>query len=332
MNMSKMNSILVLMPADGSAGPALHRAMAWARRSGAVLHLNLFVHYEPIDYAGAVFGAEVADRARRDFIGERMAKLGALAAGLAANDLQVECDVIWAREPARAIVGRCRELRPDLVIKDIAVSTDGRGHLHPGALDWKLLRQLPAPLMLVRPTAAVDLQRVLVAVDLGVDIGGGAGRFNERLLEAGRACALPPTAQLKLGSVFSCAPLPGDDAGFIAETWALMDRAHEDALRLFSASHGLKPAQALRCQAVETACGIASLAEQAQADLVVLGASYHGVLDRLLFGTTAESAIRKLSADLLLIKPAGFDVAADEVPKRGRRLPPGRQTVGAPLS
>ena len=226
--MNKMSNILVLMPPDVSASPALHRAMAWARRSGATLHLNLFVHYEPIDYAGAVFGEEVADRARRDFVGERMKRLSVLAAGLADNGLRVECDVIWARNPARAIVACCSSLRPDLVVKDIAVTEDAAGHLHPGPLDWKLLRLLPAPLMLVRPAAKLDAQRILAAID--VSVPAAAARLNERIFEAAELCASVPHALLRIGSVFSGTPMVGYDTGFIAETWTLMDRAREKAL------------------------------------------------------------------------------------------------------
>lgn len=311
MNMNKLNAILVLMPADVSAGPALHRAMAWARRSGAVLHLNLFVHYEPIDYAGRVFGEEVADRARRDFIKERMDKLVELAAGLADQGLSVECDVVWSRDPARAIVARCHLLRPDLVIKDVGVRDDGSGRLHPTALDWKLLRLLPVPLMLVRPQSAVDVQRPLAAIDVGV--GGMAGALNERVFDAARACLHGPSTGLLVGSVFSCQPLVGYDAGFISETWTLMDNAHRDALQQFAAGHGLKPTQARRHQSVETACGIAAMATEAAADLVVLGSRYHGAIDRLLFGSTAEALITKLRSDLLLVKPAGFDTVDDRL-------------------
>lgn len=325
--MNKMSNILVLMPPDVSSSPALHRAMAWARRSGATLHLNLFVHYEPIDYAGAVFGEEVADRARRDFVGERMKRLSILAAGLADNGLSVECDVIWARNPARAIVACCSALRPDLVVKDIAVTDDAAGQLHPGPLDWKLLRLLPAPLMLVRPTAKVDAQKVLAAID--VNVPDAAVRLNERIFEAALQCASVPHAQLKVGSVFSGSPMVGYETGFIAETWTLMDLAHQKALQQFADAHGVKASNTLRGYGLDTAGGIVRLAEDSGTDLVVLGSGYHGAFDRLLFGTTVDSVIRQLAADLLLVKPAGFGVSSDELPKFAQPAAAGRQPASS---
>lgn len=325
--MNKMSSILVLMPPDISASPALHRAMAWARRSGATLHLNLFVHYEPIDYAGVVFGEEVADRARRDFVGERMARLALLAAGLADNGLSVECDVIWARNPARAIVACCRSLRPDLVVKDIAVTDDAAGHLHPGPLDWKLLRLLPAPLMLVRPSAKLDAQRILAAID--VSVLGAPARLNERIFEAALQCASVPHAQLRIASVFSGSPMLGYETGFIAETWTLMDRAHEKALQQFAEAHDVKAASTLRGHGLDTAGGIVRLAEDSGTDLVVLGSGYHGVIDRLLFGTTVDSVIRQLTADLLLVKSASFGVSSEELANYVQPVPTVRQPASS---
>ncbi len=119
----------------------------------------------------------------------------------------------------------------------------------------------------------------------------------------------------------------GYDAGFIAETWALMDRAHEEALQQFAEAHGQKVASTLRGHSVDTADGIVRLAEDSGSDLVVLGSGYHGVIDRLLFGTTVESVIRKLSADLLLIKPADFGISSEELPKRARRMPVARRSA-----
>lgn len=323
--MNTLRTILVLMAPDARPGPALHRAMAYAHRSGATLHLEIFDHYEPIDYAGTVFGVEVADRARRDFLDERMKALAEVASGLADNGLRVECDVSWARDPARAIVARIRALRPDLVIKDIdcePVTDAEAGRLRPSSVDWKLIRLAAAPLMLVHPRSALEPRRVMAAVD--VTINGAAGGLNDQLLDAARACLVGDSSSLHLGSVFSCLPLGSYDAGFIANTWELMDGAHAEQLKRFASRHQLRPEQVLRTRRLEPADGIATLAAQNAIDLVVIGSTYHPAIDRLLFGSTAEALLRRLSCDVLLIKPADFDLASEARPKRERRLPLGR--------
>ena len=325
--MNTLRTILVLMAPDARPGPALHRAMAYAHRSGATLHLEIFDHYEPIDYAGKVFGVEVADRARRDFLDERMKALTEVARGLADNGLTVECDVSWARDPARAIVARMQALRPDLVIEDIDAEAGDGGRLKPSSADWKLIRLATAPLMLMHPKSALEPRKVMAAVD--VSIGGSAGLLNEQVLEAARACTVSDPSHLYLGSVFSCLPLGHYDAGFIANTWELMDSAHADTLKQFAARHHLAPAQVLRTRRLEPADGIATLAVQNEIDLVVMGSAYHSVIDRLLFGSTAEALLRRLSCDVLLIKPADSDLHAEVPAKRARRLPASRNRPDA---
>lgn len=324
--MNSLRTILVLMPPDARPGPALHRAMAHAHRSGATLHLEIFDHYEPIDYAGTVFGMEVADRARRDFLDERMTALADVAKGLADNGLKVEIDVSWAREPARAIVARINALRPDLVIKDVDAEAGDGGRLRPSSADWKLIRQTHAPLMLIHPKSGLEPRRVMAAVD--VSIGGTAGLLNDRVLAAARSCLVADHSHLCIGSVFSCLPLSHYDAGFIANTWELMDTAHAETLKQFAGGHHLLPAQVLRTRRLEPADGIATLAAQNDIDLVVMGSSYHGSVDRLLFGSTAEALLRRVTCDVLLIKPVDSGMAIDAAPARTQRPPARRHQPG----
>ena len=310
--MNTLRTVLVLMAPDARPGPALHRAMAYARRSGATLHLEIFDHYEPIDYAGSVFGVEVADRARRDFLDERMKALGEVARGLADNGLKVECDVSWARDPARAVVARMRALRPDLVIQDVEAEPGDGGRLRPSSADWKLIRLATAPLMLVHPKAKLEPGRVMAAVD--VSIGGLAGVLNDQLVEAAQGLIVGDHGHFSLGSVFSCLPLGNYDAGFIANTWELMDAAHAESLKRFASRHQLRASQVLRTRRLEPADGIATLVAQNDIDLVVMGSSYHPAIDRLLFGSTAEALVRRLACDVLLIKPADFEAQVDALP------------------
>lgn len=306
--METMNVIMAVLPFEPRLGPAVHRACAYARRSGAVLHLCLFDHYAPIDHAGSVFGLEVSERARRDFLDERLHWLSRQAAGLAAQGLRVECDVIWAPDASKAIVEKALAIHADLVLKDVGCEAGEHGHLKPSAVDWKLLRLCPAPLMLLRPQAALLPQRIVAAIDVGN--AAETDPLNQRVLAGARACAALSHASLHLASVFCCVPMAVYGSGFIADTYEIMDAAHRQSLAAFAQRHQIAPGQVLRAHAIETADGIATLAERVHGDLLVLGSAYHSGLDRLIFGTTAEALIRRLGCDVLLVKPAGFDVEA----------------------
>lgn len=308
--MSKLETIMVVMPPQRQATPALHRAAAYARRTQAQLQLCLFDYYAPIDHSGTIFGAEVAERARRDFLDERLHWLSDLASGLADQGLRVECDAIWAPHPHKAIIGKILQLKAGLVLKDVECASSADATLHPSALDSKLLRLSPAPLMLVHPHAKLLPHRMLVAVD--VLMGNEAGQLNDRILEGAYACAVLSGAEADVLSVFSYVPVEAYGSGFIADTYEIMDNAHREALQGFAARHRINPNCLLRRSDFDAAAAIAECARERGSDLVALGSAYHTGLDRLMFGTTAEALVRKLACDVLLIKPDGF---ADELLK-----------------
>ena len=51
---------------------------------------------------------------------------------------------------------------------------------------------------------------------------------------------------------------------------------------------------------------LASHCEQNDVDLMVLGTVHRNLPERLLLGSTAESVITKANADVLVVKPDGF--------------------------
>lgn len=302
--MSKPKSIMVVMSPRRLATPALHRAAAYAHRTQAALHLYLFDHYAPIDYSRAVFGAEVAERARRDFVEERMRWLTGIAGGLADQGLNVDCDVVWSPHPHKAIVGKMLESRADLVLKDVESISSTQRSLRLSSLDSKLLRLSPAPLMLLHPASRLTPRRILTAVDALVP--DEAGKLNDRVVEAAETCASLSGAQAELLSVFSYLPVETYAYGFIADTYEIMDGAHREALDSFAARHHINRNCVLRRSSFDVAEAIAQCARERSADLVAIGSAYHTGLDRLMFGTTAEALLRKLSCDVLLVKPAGI--------------------------
>jgi len=304
--MNSQKSIMVVMSPSRRATPALHRAMAYARRSNAVLQLLLFDYYGPIDHSRIIFGVEVADRARRDFLEERMQWLASESSALAQQGIRVECDVIWAPSPYKSIVGKILELKPDLVIKDVECEAGAAPLLRPSSLDWKLLRLSPAPLMLVHPQSKLVPRHVLASVD--VTVAGDEGLLNDRVIEASQKIALFSDAPVELTSVFSYVPLDTYASGFIADTFEIMDTAHRESLDKFAAKHHLRPAQVIRRCDFDVAESVAACARDRGADLVVMGSAYRSGFDRIMFGTVAEGLIRKLQCDVLLIKPEGFEM------------------------
>ncbi len=161
--MSQYRHILVVVDPAMHKTPALDRGVALASKTGAELTLLL------VDYKAGLVRANLLDRdaiarAVRAFLKKRRDWLAGVAATIAEQGISVHTDVAWGKPLADEIVWRVLELKPDLVIKDARVE-ERLKRIFFTPLDWHLLRQCPAPLMLVSPYAGLFPQRVVAAVE-----------------------------------------------------------------------------------------------------------------------------------------------------------------------
>jgi universal stress protein E len=302
--MSVYKTILVVLGPERRLTAGFHRGVEFARRSGATLHLCLFDYQGLIDTARAVAGDEVAQLAQREFIHERMDWLGKQAAALADRGMRVECDVVWAPVVHEAVLGKALEIGADLVIKDVACDKHTPPRLHATPLDWKLLRQCPVALMLVRPEAPPLPRRLLAAVDVASTRSQSAA-LNERLLQTSLGLANFCEAELDAISVYSYVPLDTEALGFAPEIYDIVDTAHRTAFERFISAYPV-PSDHQHRQFGEPADAIAQCAAERQIDLTIIGSAYHSGWDRFLFGSTAESLLRQIGSDVLILKPDGF--------------------------
>jgi universal stress protein E len=185
---------------------------------------------------------------------------------------------------------------------DARCDVGGEQMLHPDSADNKVFRTCPAPLMVVHPQSKLEPHRLLAAIDV---FGVADSDFNDRIVQAAQDIAQLSDAEVGLASTFSILPME-PYTGLVAETYEIMDRGHQEALAAFAAKHQVPPEHVHRMQMVDAAVGVAELASDCGADMVVMGSAYHGAMDRVLFGTTAEGLLRRLHCDVLLVKPEDF--------------------------
>lgn len=322
--MTTATTLLVALGSERRRTAALARGIELARRTGASLHLCVFDYQGLIDTAREAVSPDVAQLAQKEFMRERLAWVAAETASLAAQGLRVECDVVWSPIAHEAVLGKALDIGADLIIRDVALDRHSPPRLHPSPLDWKLLRLAPCSLMLVRPDSAPLPRHLLTAVDV-TSIRPQASRLNERLMQNATKLARECEADLDLVSAYSYVPLESDAFSFAPELYDLVDKSHKTAFEQFVASQSVA---ADRCHRLfgEPADSIAKCALDHHADLVVIGSAYHSGWDRLLFGSTAESLLRQLCCDVLILKPEGFreelarHVDLDALRRRYRRI------------
>ena len=294
----------ILCPTDFSlfSSQALRHALALARAFHARLKV-VHVILDSIPGVEAVYGGvpwlpTAADRQRVDEEMHRFLE--------PAREARVDHETeVREGEPWREIVDAAREMEADLVV----MGTHGRGgfeHLVLGSVAEKLIRRLPCPVLTVsheeaRTWAAPGLvTRILCATD-----------FSETSAEAlSMAVALAERHHAPITLLHVVESLPDRSA---AAHRALLDidalradlegRAIERLRKAVAAAEAPQVAFDTR---VITGCvhkEILRAAAEERADLIVIGAQGHAVLNHLLSGSNAQHVIRRATCPVLTVRP-----------------------------
>ncbi|HEY1283781.1 MAG TPA: universal stress protein [Steroidobacteraceae bacterium] len=294
-----IQKILVVVDPTASTHTCLEKAARLAQAYGS--SLELFICDVDQDVPGSWAGGTIQAEYRGLLRERRRGQLEELANPLRAKGLHVLTSVEWHVPLEEGIVQHAIRSGADLVVKDT--------HRHPPMrnaptiqTDWILIRQVPVPLLLVRPGAWPVHPRIGVAVDpchpaerpLSLDEAmiGTAGSFGRAL-----------TGRIELlHALESPAHLPGDTVSTEARD-ASFARA-KTAVEQLAERNGIG-SRAIHCLPGRIPDGIIQLTETLAPDVLVIGA---GVRARFQYSaaTTASTVLEMSDCDLLVIKPPGF--------------------------
>ncbi|MEE4313380.1 MAG: universal stress protein, partial [Desulfofustis sp.] len=207
----------------------------------------------------------------------------------------------------------------DLVIKTVE-DPDFLERLF-GSTDMHLLRKCPCPLWLLKPSERTTYRSIIAAVDFNpLRPSGDESELNQKILELAASQALADFADLHLvhsWQVFGERLVRGQTdshdksiAGYVEKEELL----HRNGLRQLGerlrAAIGndtysyLSPTlHVLKGTAHHT---IPKLAQELDADLVVMGTLARTGIAGLLIGNTAETILEQLRCSVLAVKPDGF--------------------------
>jgi universal stress protein E len=295
-------TILVIVDQPFSRSPALLRAMSLAWKTNATLLLYSFEYDRGLAHASE-HGLDLDA-----YIRGRNTKLEAFADSLRAEGFRVEARVAWGHPVAAQIISSVLAARPDFVIKDVHAESAIRRILFT-PLDWQLLRECPAPLMLVRQHTGNMPKRIMAAVD-PLDEHDRPRGLNDVIMKAAAMLAMQCNADVDVVHVFDYVPVLADPEG--AAGWVLdtsiydeLRTLHKDALKKLGDRYGV-PAQKLHLLDGGAASTLAQFTRDHDIDLLVMGTTFRTRLERLTIGSTAENLLGNLDCDVLALKPAGF--------------------------
>ncbi|MCK7544570.1 universal stress protein [Marinobacter bryozoorum] len=290
-----MKKLLIVMDPEHRHQVALTRGIELARATGASLEVVAFVH----EYLDAISDETATqETARTAITGQRQRWLEQVLALCDCSDLDISANTVWTKRIHEWIIDRCEKTSVDAVIK---TGNRSETFLYTPT-DWHLIRECPAPVMLVAENKWNKARPILAAVDLSSDKPVKKA-LNHRIIAQARQLADALGTDLHLVHALHTSVILADLD--LVDTDA-RDRKRQAALKpqvehLCHTWH-LKP------EHVHIASGpaqkvIPSTANRIKADMVVIGTSGKTGLAAMVIGNTAEKVLTHLRTDLLAIKP-----------------------------
>ena len=318
--MLKASHLLVALGHPGAkTSPAVARAVEIATRTGASVTLFHSL-YSPYVAGEQFYSPPDLQRDIESAVNARKGDLERLATPLRAAGGTTRERCRWDYPIHESIVREVMREGIDLLL--IEGHRHGRmARLVLSNTDWQLMRLCPCPVLLVKSALSLSRPRVLVSID-PTHAHDKPAELDKSLLAAGTDYAEAFGGRLHAAHFYSV--VVSLAAGFMVEPLPLPPEIAEQHEREVS----------LAFEAAVAKCGLGTkrrhlrvglpvdelpaLAEELDAQLVVMGAVSRSGVKRLFIGHTAERVIDAIRCDVLVLKPAGFKTP---VPRRAAHRP-----------
>jgi universal stress protein E len=210
-------------------------------------------------------------------------------------------------DPATEIVKKVIRDGHDLVVKSVNGQTVGKLF---GGIARSLLRICPCPLWLLKPDVNGEFDRILTALDL--DASDDAHRnLNQKMIDISTALAEMENAELHVVTAWEvwmeqALRRRAGDAEVNAAIANKQAKVETSLNELLSNIESTTPTLHKHIHQGNSATVIRSVANHANADLLVMGTLCRTGAAGLLIGNTAETVLSGVNCSLLALKPDGF--------------------------
>ncbi|UVJ45936.1 universal stress protein [Pseudomonas sp. LS1212] len=294
--MSQYQRLFLIAGPTMRHSPALQRAVAIAKATGAALHIGVFI--DGFDILGMMSRHEqLRERVQQ----ENQQWLKDEADLMRTNGINVTTEVVSTRNALPEILRHVTEMQPDLVIKDVHhESALKRVFMTP--LDFHLLRECPVPIHLVSEIG-FPLPRVVVAA---VDPSSPDKRItgiNDRIVMAANGLAMQCDAELHLLHAYDASQTHISDAGAGAVTMpGFSSEVRRSLHKTFTAladRYGIPSERQHFIEGPPTKA-MAGFAAHSRADVIVMGNAHRKGLSKLV-GSTTEHVLYQVPCNVLAV-------------------------------
>lgn len=307
---SNSDRILVVVDVNADDHPAIGRAMILARQLGMGIDLFSCQHETPLasDTLGTFVAYEINCEERLQAV---LQKLRELAAPYSEQGLDISIDASWDTPQYEGIIREAARTGARYVFKETHYHSLIARALFSNT-DWKLIRNCPVPVWLVKHGDTLRVPRIIAAVDPMHDNAKPAS-LDIQILSEATSLADRFGGQVHVVHVFDVSPLIAAAATSIIATGPIpveditrdTRNMHAKALQELADQFEL-PRSNVHMLAGTTSDLLPHIAHELDASLIIMGAISRSRLERVFVGSTAERVLDHLPCDTLIIKPSGF--------------------------
>ncbi|TRW49762.1 universal stress protein UspE [Aliidiomarina halalkaliphila] len=296
--------LVVLDPAQETQ-KALGRALHLARIQPS--QLTLFVSIYDFAYEmTTMLSGEEREQMRQSLIADQEAWIRDQIRNYDSKDLVIDIVVVWHHRPFEAIIKQAIEGNYDLIVKGTQKHDTLQSVIFTPT-DWHLLRKAPSPVLLVKDHDWPQHGSVLAAVNAASDSDIHQG-LNRKILKAAGYISKKLNSYLHIVNCFPGAPasIAVEIPEFDTHQYQASVREHHETSLLNIAQEVDVDFAGLHLREGLPDDEVPRVANELDAELVVLGTIGRTGITAALLGNTAEHVIEQLNCDLLAIKPEGF--------------------------
>ena len=309
--MMKKTKILVHLSLSQMSDALMKKLQQLAQQENVVIELFTCCYNSAL-HRSYLFDEKAEKHGVAGFLQQEEQKLIELSEQLEASSREVggevviSYDVAWHRNTAEGVIRKAIRYQADLVIS--AIGTHPQGHYLFRQGDWQLMAECPVPLLLIRGQAWSAHPRVAALVDPFHE-SDAPKALDHEILQSACLWGDLLLGELHVAHSFNTIPQSAIfDEHLTMDYAALHDKAkaqHTSVLQSLVDEEGLTSA-ILHLEEGGVHKVIPEMVQREHIDLLVMGSTARGFLDRFLIGSSVERIIDHVSCDILLVKPPGF--------------------------
>lgn len=298
--MGQYQRLLLIADQTLHQSPAMLRAVALARASGAELAVRAFVEPAPVVH---VWEDKIDDARYQGYLRRYRRWAADEVERLNEMGLHATVEVVFTTHPLLDILRTVEDFKPDLLIKDVTFEPLlKRVFITP--LDCHLLRECSVPVHLVNQARYGLPHRVVAAVD-PFDPSTQINGLNDTIIQTANTLALQCDAPLHLLYAYDLSPAFNGDAPLASGGWDvdLIEELRQSLHQAFVAladRYGVPPERRHFVMGLPVPV-ISEFVEHYLADVVVMGTEHRVGIDRLI-GSNTERALYSVPGSILAVR------------------------------